>query len=55
MSSLQPLPTDTFPYLNHIIRLDLSMVLVVDSKSDSKKNKPWVLKATDRSLIEDAV
>ena len=31
------LPTDTFPSLNHITRLDSSVALVVDSKSNSKK------------------
>jgi len=31
------LPTGTFPSLNHIIRLDSSVALVVNSKSNSKK------------------
>jgi len=31
------LPTDTFPSLNHIIRLGSSVALMVDKKSKSKK------------------
>jgi hypothetical protein len=48
------LPTDTYLSLNHIIRLESSVNMVVDSKSKSKP-KPWVLKDADRARIEAAL
>ena len=48
------LPTDTYLSLNHIIRLESSVNMVVDSKSKSKP-KPWVLKDADRARIKAAL
>ena len=45
-------PADRHPPLLELIRLDSPVALVVDSKPRSIKDKPWVLKATDRALIE---
>ena len=52
---LKPFPTEAILSLNHITRLGWSVALMVDSKSNSKKTEPWVLRAADRALIKAAL